>query len=299
MMSRTVRGVAAAVGAFGLWGVLPVYWKGVAVVGSLEVLCHRIGWSVFFVAALLTVQHRWPEVRRALSSRRRCLALLVSSLLIGVNWFLYIWCVTNDHVVEASLGYYINPLVNVVLGFVFFRDRLRPLQLLAVLLACLGVGWAVWGYGRPPWASLALAFSFGFYGLVRKKVTVEPMPGLFVETLMLSFPAWAYIGYLLAVGEAGFLHQGLQVDILLLGAGAATSIPLMLFARGARNLRLATLGIAQYISPSCMLALGVLVYGEPFGRDRLIVFAFIWGGVVLYVLEALRMQRREARVLQG
>lgn len=297
MDQKTLRGLLAAGGAFLLWGVLPIYWKGVISVGSLEVLCHRVGWSAFFVAGLIALQKRWPEVRKALTTRSTCLALLLSSILIGINWFLYIWSVLNNHVVEASLGYYINPLVNVVLGFVFFRDRLRPLQLGAVALACMGVGWAVWVYGSAPWVALALAFSFGFYGLVRKVVPVEPMPGLFVETLLLSPLAWGYILYLLAVGRAGFLHQGPAVDLLLLGAGVATSTPLMLFARGARNLRLATLGIMQYISPSCMLLLGVFAYGEPFGTDRMVTFLFIWAGIALYVAEGFRSQRELSRVL--
>ncbi|MEF2145484.1 MAG: EamA family transporter RarD [Desulfovibrionaceae bacterium] len=284
-----------ALSAFLLWGLLPVYWKSLQVVPPLELLCHRMVWSVPFTALILTLQGRWGETLHALRALRTVGLLLVSSAMICINWYLYIWAVTTGHVVESSLGYFINPLVNVLLGVIFFRDRLNQLQCFAILLAIVGVGYSIVGYGSIPWLSLGLAFSFGFYGLVRKLVKIAALPGLFVETLLLGIPAGIWLVRLYWQGQGAFLHVSPSVDLLLLCAGAVTSVPLMAFAGGARRLTLTTLGTLQYLAPTCAFLLGVFLYGEPFDTHKLVAFLFIWGGVAVYVADGIRSFSRIPR----
>lgn len=286
-------GLAAAASAFIAWGLLPIYWKALDAVPASEILCHRIVWSAPFVAILLTASRRWNEVLTALRSRRTAWLLTISSLLIGANWFTYIWAVNSAHVIEASLGYYINPLVSMLLGFIFFRDRLSRMQTFAICLGVAGVLMELWEFGRVPWIALVLALSFGLYGLVRKVAVVEALPGLFVETLALSVPAVAYLAMLETQGNAALGHVTLSTDALLVGAGAITSLPLAAFAFGARRLRLTTIGILQYIGPTGMFLLGVFLYGEPFSMSRLWTFAFIWTGVIVYTVDSLLRYRTE------
>ncbi|MFP4317167.1 MAG: EamA family transporter RarD [Desulfovibrionales bacterium] len=289
-------GLLAGLAAFLAWGLLPIYWKALGQVPAMEILCHRIVWSLVFSAAILSVQHRWRETGRAIRIPENRRMMWLSSLLIAINWFVYIWAVNSGHVVEASLGYYINPLVNVLLGFLFFKDRLRPLQSAAIVLACLGVLNLVVSYGRIPWISLVLAFSFGVYGLTRKMMHVESLPGLFFETAVLSIPAGGYLIWLSLTGVAALGSLGPGTDMLLLGAGAVTSIPLLLFGLSARRIRLVTVGILQYLAPTCMFLLGVFVYGEPFTTSHLITFSCIWAGVGLYTFEGFLLSRKLHRV---
>jgi chloramphenicol-sensitive protein RarD len=290
--NRTRSGLLAGLGAFVAWGLLPIYWKGLGQVPALEILCHRIVWSALFSGLILTALGRWHEaglVIRVAANRRM---IWLSGLLIGVNWFVYIWAVNAGHVVESSLGYYINPLVNVLFGVLFFKDRLRRLQLAAILLATLGVANLILTLGIFPWISLVLAFTFGLYGLVRKTMRVESLPGLFFETSTLSVPAVAYLGWLFLTGTSGMGSLGPGIDLMLVGAGAVTSLPLLAFAFSTRRLRLVTVGILQYIAPTCMFLLGVFVYGEPFTRAHLITFACIWAGVALYSAESMLLARK-------
>jgi chloramphenicol-sensitive protein RarD len=290
-------GFAAALAAFFGWGLLPVYWKSLITVNPFEILCHRVVWSLVFIAVILTLRRGWDATFAPLKSRRDRLILTASSLMIGFNWLLYIWAVNNDHVLDTSLGYYITPLVNVLLGFVFFRERLRPLQMIAIGLAALGVINSVVAHGHLPWISLALAVSFGLYGLLRKVASVESLPGLFLETMVLGPFALGYILWLQAHGASALFHQGIHVDLLLVGAGVVTASPLIGFAYGARRLQLTTVGLLQYLAPSIAFLLGVFVYREPFNASHLITFALIWFGLAVYTAESIvtiRAQRRLA-----
>ena len=291
-VATSKAGLAAAFGAFLSWGLLPLYWKALHVVPPLEVLCHRIAWSMLFAGVAVVATGRMGEVRTALADGRSRQLLCVSSLLVAGNWFVFIWAVHNGHVVESSLGYYINPLVNVLLGCVFLGDRLRRVQWVAIGLAVAGVAVQVAAHGRVPWIALTLAVSFGFYGLVRKVMPVESLTGLFVETSALGLPAGAYLLYLGLHGSGALFQHGAGVDALLLCAGVVTSLPLLGFTFGARRLRLVTVGILQYISPTCMFLLGVFVYHETFTEAHLVTFLCIWAGVLVYLLENITHFRR-------
>lgn len=283
-------GLLSGMAAFLTWGVLPVYWKALSAVPVAEILCHRIVWSFVFVALILTLCRRWQEVSSLLRSRQSVGLLALSSLMLSVNWFTYIWGVNAGFVLEASLGYYINPLVNVLLGCLVFRDRLRPMQVLAILLATAGVLNMVLNYGRVPWIALILAFSFGMYGLIRKVVRTESLPGLWLETAIMGAPA---LGFLLLQDRQGsFASLGLETDLLLAGAGLVTSLPLLLFAFSARRLRLVEVGILQYIAPTSMFLLGLLVYKEPFNLVKLISFICIWIGIIIYMAESIWYLKR-------
>ncbi len=285
-------GLFAGLGAFLIWGVLPVYWKALGAVPAAEILCHRIVWSFVFVALILTLCRRWQEVSSLLRSRQSVGLLAISSLMLSVNWFTYIWGVNAGFVLEASLGYYINPLVNVLLGCLVFRDRLRRLQVLAILLAAAGVLNMVLNYGRVPWIALILAFSFAMYGLIRKVVRTESLPGLWLETAIMGAPALGFL--LLQESQGSFASLGLEVDLLLAGAGLVTSLPLLLFAFSARRLRLVEVGILQYIAPTSMFLLGLLVYKEPFNLAKLISFICIWIGIIIYMAESIWYLKRVA-----
>lgn len=290
------QGLAAGIGAFSIWGLLPLYWKALLAVPPLEILCHRVVWSLVFSGLLVMLLRRGGNVRAALRSRKNLLLMTLSSVLIGINWLVYIWAVNTSHILECSLGYYINPLVNVVLGFLFFRDKLRPLQWLAVAFACCGVLTQLVEYGRLPWIALTLAVSFGFYGLTRKVMAAGPLTGLLVETTVLSLPCVLFLASLAAQGQGALGTPDTATNALLIGAGAVTSTPLLLFATAARKLKLATLGVLQYIGPSGMFLLGVLLYNEPFPLPTKITFAFIWAGVVTYAVESWFYLRRAERL---
>ncbi|WP_285905197.1 EamA family transporter RarD [Pseudodesulfovibrio pelocollis] len=299
--SEITAGFLAAFAAFLAWGLLPVYWKSVQGVAPLEILCHRILWSLIFIATILSFKHRWAETFAPLRSPRNLLILSLSSLTIAVNWLIYIWAVNNGNVLATSLGYYINPLVNVLFGCLFFRERLNPLQTAAIGLAALGVANSVVGYGEFPWISLTLAVTFACYGLLRKIAAVESLPGLFLETMVLAPAALLYVLHLQVAGASGFLAGDTRIDLLLVGAGAATALPLIGFAFGARRLRLTTIGLLQYIAPTIAFSLGVFVYNEPFGPSHLLTFALIWSGLALYTIDSVRAIRRHrrARALAG
>ena len=281
-------GVLAAVAAFLCWGLLPIYWKTLSGVSALEIICHRIVWSLACTGLFLLVQGRLGETRRALATLRNVLLLACSSSLIAVNWFLYVWAVNAGHVLEASLGYYLNPLVNVVLGMAVFGDRLNRTQVIAVSLATAGVAVQVAGQGRLPWIALTLAMTFGLYGMVRKLMAVESLPGLFVETLILSLPAGGYLAWLAAQGSGSLGRLGTGTDLLLTGAGIVTTLPLLAFAFGARRITMTTLGVLQYLGPTGMFLLGTLVYAEPFGVLQAVTFGLIWAGVGLYSADGVK-----------
>jgi len=290
--SDTVFGVVYAASAFLIWGISPIYWKALRAVPAFEIILHRMVWSFFFLVPLILVMRRWTDFIDALKNYRTLLTLLFTALIIGANWLLYIWAVNNDNLLQASLGYYINPLVNVVLGMVFLKERLRPPQILAVLLAAAGVLYLTIYYGEFPWIALALAVSFGLYGLIRKIAPVGSLAGLTVETLLLSIPALIYLLYIDSQGVGTIFRVSLKLDLLLMGCALATAIPLLFFTLGARRLYLTTVGLLQYIAPSCMFLLAVFLFREPLVKAQVVTFIFIWTALAIYSTDSVRYYRR-------
>lgn len=285
------RGALYAAGAYVLWGLLPLYWKALRQVPALEILAHRMAWSLVFLAILLAANRRWAWLGKALRSPRIVGTYALSALLLGLNWYIYIWAVNHDHIVEASLGYFINPLVNVILGMLFLRERLRLGQGAAIGLAAGGVIYLTVALGALPWIALILAGSFGVYGLLRKTAALESLEGLSLETMLLFPLAFAYLAAREA--QAGSFAAAAPATMLLLaGAGVATAIPLLLFAAGARRLTMTTLGLLQYIAPTIQFLIGVLVYREELSGARLIGFGLIWLALAVYSAEGLIQSRR-------
>jgi len=292
--NATLIGILSALGAFLMWGLLaPVYFKLVGHVGAPEIVAHRVVWTVLLLGAAVLATRGAAAVVRAVGTWRRLGVFLVTTALVSSNWLIFVYAVASGQLVEASLGYYINPLVNVVLGVVFLHERLSRRQLLSVLLAAAGVGSLVLSHGTVPWIALALALSFGFYGLVRKKAAIDPMIGLLVETALLLPAAVAYLIWLGA--DAAYLRGVGQTAMLAL-SGPVTAVPLVLFAIGAARLKLTTIGLLQYASPTGQLLLGVLVYGEHFTTAHAVAFGCIWTALTLYSLDALGTHRAGRRL---
>lgn len=292
-------GLLAAVGAFVLWGLFPLYLKPLSGVPALEVIAHRIVWCCVLVFAWLALRGELGLVRAALAdavSRRR---LLASATLISINWLIYVWAVTHEHVLDASLGYFINPLVNVLLGVVVLGEKLNRAQKSAVALAAAGVLYLAIVAGRPPWIALALAASFGMYGLIRKVVAVDSVPGLATETLLLAPFAVVLLAWNEMQGVAALGHSTALVNTLLVGSGLITAIPLVLFAFGARRIPLSTVGLVQYIGPTLQFLIGVLVFNEAFSFSRGIGFAFIWIALAVYAADGLWRSRKASRMLRS
>jgi chloramphenicol-sensitive protein RarD len=282
--------------AFLIWGLSPIYWKALHGVGAFEIILHRILWSFVFLMPLVLLGRQWTAFKKAIKSPRMISILLFTSLLVGANWLIYIWAVNNGRVLQASLGYYINPLVNIILGMVFLRERLRRAQAVAVGLATLGVLNLTVQYGEFPWVSLALAFSFGFYGLIRKVAAVGALVGLAIETLLLTLPASIWVWHLHQIKAGAFLQTGLPTDLLLLGTGMLTATPLLLFNLGAKRITLATLGFIQYTAPTGMLLLGITMFGEPFTRVQTVTFGLIWTALAIYSWDTVRIHRHRSVV---
>jgi chloramphenicol-sensitive protein RarD len=288
-------GVVSGLAAYGMWGLFPLYFPLLEPAGGLEIVAHRVLWSLVFVAGLLTVVRRWSHVRAVLTDRRALLVLLGAALLIAVNWLVFVYAVNSGHVVETSLGYFINPLVSVLLGVVVFSERLRALQWTAVGIAAVAVAVLTVDYGRPPWIALALAVSFGLYGLMKKLVRVEAAPGLFVETALVAVPAAVVVAVLHAQGEGTAGNAGTGHLLLLMSSGIATAIPLLLFAAATRRIPLSTVGLLQYITPLMQLAIGVFVYHEPMPPARLAGFVIVWVALAVFTADSLRQARAGAR----
>ncbi|EJG1536486.1 EamA family transporter RarD [Vibrio parahaemolyticus] len=295
---RARQGVLLAVGAYTMWGIAPMYFKSIAQVSPLEILSHRVIWSFFLLAALLHFGRHWRSVYHIATDKKKIAYLLSSSVLIGGNWLIFIWAVNSNHMLDASLGYYINPLINVLLGMVFLGERLRKLQWFAVVLAGCGVLVQLIVFGSVPIVAMALAMSFGFYGLLRKKVSVDAQTGLFVETLILLPAAAVYLLFIASSPTANMIENPWQLNTLLIAAGVVTTLPLLCFTGAATRLKLSTLGFFQYIGPSLMFFLAVLIYGETFTMDKAITFAFIWGALVVFSFDGLRNNRRSRRAIQ-
>lgn len=280
-------GILYALLAFTLWGLFPVYFKTLHQIGALEMLAHRMAWSLLFLVAVLTVRQQWRWLGPVLRERPLVARFAASAVLLSANWGIYIWAVNADHIVDASLGYFINPLINVLFGLVFLGERLRRGQWLAVAIAGVGVVWLTWQNGHPPWISLALGFTFAGYGLLRKTAKLGALEGLTLETILLFPVALLYLLWLASRGANGFAAAPFGVQLLLAAAGPITAIPLLLFAAGARRIPFSMLGLIQYVTPTLQLLLGVLLYGEPFGRVQLIGYGAIWFALAVYSLEGL------------
>jgi chloramphenicol-sensitive protein RarD len=288
-------GLAAAVGAFAIWGVFPLYLKPLSGVPVMQVMSHRIVWCCLVVFAWLALRGEAGSVRVALADAGTRRRLVASALFISVNWLIYVWAVTHDHVVDASLGYFINPLFSVVLGVFVLGERLNRAQWTAVTLAAAGVLYLAVVAGRPPWIALALAFSFGMYGLIRKVVAVEAVPGLATETLLLSPFALAFLAWSQWQGTGALGHSSVTVSALLVGSGLVTAMPLALFAYGARRIPLSTVGLVQYIGPTIQFLIGVLVFHEAFPRARAVGFVMIWAALAIYAADGLWRRSRLGR----
>ena len=292
--NRMSSGAAAAALAYCLWGIFPLYIKQVAAASPLEIVAHRSVWCLVFMLALLAVLKRFAWLREALRSPRTLAVFAASALLLSANWLIYVWAVNHDRVLDASLGYFINPLFNVLLGCVVLKERPRAGQWAAVALAALGVLWLTVGAGQLPWVALVLAGSFGLYGLLRKTAPLGAIEGLTLETLVLAPVMAAVMAWFVFSGQGRFTHGGAALDAWLLLAGPFTAVPLLLFAYGARRVTLATLGLLQYLGPSIQFLLGVYVYHEPFDPARLVGFGLIWAALVVYSGEGLWRMRRDA-----
>ncbi|XGJ91635.1 EamA family transporter RarD [Serratia marcescens] len=289
---QTRQGIFFALAAYFMWGIAPAYFKLIQQVSADEILTHRIIWSFFFMLALITLGRNWPKVRAACQNRKRLLLLAVTALLIGGNWLLFIWAVNNHHMLEASLGYFINPLVNVLLGMLFLGERFRRMQWVALALAFTGVLVQLWQFGSLPIIGLGLAFSFAFYGLLRKKIAIDAQTGMLIETLWLLPVAAAYL-FLFADSPTSHLSANpWSLNLLLVAAGIVTTVPLLCFTAAATRLRLSTLGFFQYLGPTLMFLLAVTFYGETVGQDKLVTFGFIWAALILFTLDALYTQRK-------
>ncbi len=292
------KGIVYGLTAYGLWGLLPIYWKYLQQIPATEILAHRMVWSLVFVVALLAYQRKWAWLKPALQNKRVVLTYFVAGAFLALNWGVYIWAVNAGFIIETSLGYFINPLVNVLFGFLFLGERLRPWQIAAVGVAAAGVLYLTYSYGTLPWIALTLAFSFGIYGLLKKKATLNSLEGFSLETALLFLPALGYLLYRDAQGIGSFGHVDLTTTLLLALTGIATAVPLILFAAAARRTTLTALGIMQYIAPTMQFLLGIYLYREPFSQDRLIGFVLIWIALVIYTAESLILNRRKARRLR-
>lgn len=283
-----VLGFLAGLGAFLIWGFLVLFWSMLDAVPPLEILCYRIIFSFVTLLPVVLLTGRWGEIAAAARNRKIALIMFASSCTVGCNWFLYIWAVSTGQILETSLGYYINPLVNVLIGFLFLHERPTRLQGVAIGVAAAGVLWSFWGQNGFPWLGLSLAFTFALYGYIRKTVSVEALPGLFMETVVLTPLALGCIAWLYGHGEGFLLQPKLWEGFLLFASGTVTSLPMVLFAYAARHMRLMTLGLLQYISPTCAFFLGIFVFHQELNPSALFTFVCIWLALLLYTLESWR-----------
>ena len=296
--SHETSALIAGIAAFTTWGLIPVYWKLLVKVPASEIIAHRFVWTSLFLVGLLSWQHRWPEVKAVVRSRRATLYCLAAGIAVATNWFFFIYAVNIGRVIETSLGYFMTPLVNVLFGAILLRERLTRWQIVSVLLAASGVLYLTFGYGRFPWIAVTLCTTFGLYGLLRKKSGTAAIPGLFIETVLLVPAAIAYLFLLKTKGALVFDRGGWWLSILLISTGVVTAVPLFWFGYAARYLRLTTIGFLQYLAPTGSFFLGVFLYHEPFTRGHLITFGFIWIALAIFTWEAI-FRWRSVKVRQG
>lgn len=286
-------GMIAALSTYIIWGILPLYWNLLARAGANEILAHRIVWSFFFMVIVLVVTRRWQSFKedcRALwQDKKRGLILLLAAFIISLNWLTYIWAVNHDHVIDTSIGYYINPLMSVLFGIVFFRERISGLKQISLLLAAIGIVLMTYQLGKLPWVAVVLAVSFSIYGALKKELHLNPFSSITLETLLMMPFAVPYIGMLMASPESHFTLATPNLALLLMGTGVVTAVPLVLFSYGANLLPLNVLGFFQYISPTIGLLLGIFFFHESFGMAQISALGFVWAAIVLFtVAESLR-----------
>jgi len=278
-------GIFYALGAYFMWGFAPLYFKYLEAIPVYEILAHRVIWSTLVTAIFITYLKDWPNVWQVLSSVNNLSILIITSVLISANWLVFIWAVNHGRMLETSLGYFINPLFNVILGFIFLSERLSRLKWFAVILACIGVAAQAWQLGELPWVSLVLPLSFACYGLLRKKVKVKAITGLFVETLVILPIALIYLLLIADTTTSGFLNNSLTLDLWLMFAGIVTALPLIFFGQAALRLPLSTLGFFQYLAPSIVFLIAVFMYNEPISFTKIFTFICIWSGILVFVFE--------------
>ncbi len=299
MRSEEQVGIFYTAFSYFLWGILPIYWKWLGDVSADEILANRIFWSFWFMLLFLFVTKRWKNfvsyLKSSLMKKKQVSALAVASLLVSTNWFIYIWAVNSNQMVEASLGYYINPLVSVLLGVFILKESLSKAQIVSFALATVGVLILTISYGQFPWIAIGLALSFGLYGLAKKMIKVDSAIGLTLETMTVAPFALIYMLYLTAEQKESLFQLSFQTDILLIGAGAATAIPLLYFSKGAQQIPLYMVGFLQYIAPTLTLILGIFVYKESFSETHLLSFLFIWAALSIFTVSRMQMARRQRR----
>ena len=291
---KTLReGFLYGLGAYGIWGLVPLYFHSVSSIPALELLAHRTVWSFLLLVGLLTLLKRWPDIRRTLQDRRTCAMLLVSAFLLATNWYGYIMSVFTGRVMEASLGYFMLPFANVAFGMLFFKEKLRPLQGVALVIAGFGIARMTWAYGTMPWLAIYLTISFGLYGVMRKMTPVDGLLGFALETFFLLPCAAAYLIYLLVAGEMKFMHPHTQVDWLVLFGAVVTTTPLVCFAQAVRRIGLISIGFIQYLSPVMQMLIAVYILGEEFSESRQVSFIFVWLGLIVFTVDTVRLMREK------
>lgn len=292
------KGLWYGIAAYGCWGLFPIYWKWLHHVPAIEVIAHRIIWSFVALTIVLLVMRQWQSFRAEALKPRIIARYALAAILVSINWFVYVWAVNQGFVVETSLGYFINPLLSVLMGVIILREKLRPAQWLPIGLAAAGVIYLTILYGSLPWIALTLAFSFGLYGLLKKLAPLNSLNGLTLETGILFLPMAVYLIFIESNGQAVFLHTDLGSNLLMLGAGPVTVIPLLLFASAVRRIPLSTVGILQYITPTMQFLLGVLVYGEAFSSQQFIGFGLVWLALIVFTAENVWERRRALAVVE-
>jgi len=278
------KGILYGIGAYVFWGFFPIYWKLLHHVPAIQLIGHRIIWSFLLLIVVILFTKQWTDFRKTVNAKVLRLYTL-AALLIGVNWFLYVWAVNANFIVETSLGYFINPLLSVLMGVIFFKERLRFAQWIPVLLAAIGVTYLTFVYGRLPYIALSLALSFGLYGLVKKLSPLGSLYGLTIETGILFIPAFGYLIFMQVNNTAAFLNTGITSDLLMIGAGLVTTVPLLMFASAARSIPLWVVGLLQYIAPTLQFLIGVFIYKEPFSHNQLIGFGIVWAALLVFLVE--------------
>lgn len=291
------KGIWSGIAAYSMWGFFPIYWKLLQQVPALQLLGHRIGWSFILLAAYIMLAGQWNAFRSTAFKPKTLGVYAIAGILLSVNWLIYVWGVNAGFIIETSLGYFINPLFSVLLGVVFLRERLRPTQWIPVVLAGVGVIYLTVTYGRLPWIALSLAFSFGIYGFVKKLSPLGSVHGLALETGIVFPVALIYLAYIQSSGVGAFLHEGLRVDLLLIGAGIVTTIPLLMFASAAKQIPLNMVGILQYLAPTIQFLIGVFIYKEVFDHTRLIGFSIVWLALIIFWVENIRAHRASVQPL--
>ena len=278
------KGILYGIGAYLAWGFFPIYWKFLHHVPAIQLIGHRIIWSCLLLLVVIVLTKQWDEFRKTVNLKVLRI-YTIAAILIGINWLVYVWAVNANFIVETSLGYFINPLLSVLMGVIFLKERLRIAQWIPVVLAAIGVTYLTFIYGRLPYIALTLAFSFGLYGLVKKLSPLGSLYGLTIETAILFVPALIYLIAMEANSTAAFLHTGISSDLLMIGAGVVTTIPLLMFASAAKSIPLWVVGLLQYIAPTIQFLLGVFLYKEPFSQYQLIGFGIVWAALIFFVVE--------------